>query len=224
MPRTRPGWLIFAVVMALVMGTFTLVAVTEEFTSERVMNGQAGLLRALEAQPGQSEELRQLLAANHARLTEAATQGQAFLRLLTPLGGLAAVILIGGGIGCLLFRRRAPLLLLAGFALDLAYDVARVKPAFDRQLAMSSVMQSQVQQYGKLVHDTTERIIAGGGTLNAPIHVAQNILHMFEVWARLAAVVMMVVTVASMLLKVALLIAGTIYLRRPSVRALFARP
>jgi len=213
-PSGRPGWLTFFAVTAIVLGGIIVMTAASELGSDRLLTAQRALMQ-------KSDQLapNPMLQAQldmQAKLAAAMKEGHAFLTALAPLGLLAAVGLIIGGIGCLQLRKRARPLLLAALALGLVYEGARAKTTTERQLAVTKVTQASMMEMMNTATRRTER--PDGTPGNAAPQAVQQFVGTAASFATLAG---MAAALAMIILKLAFLIAGLVYLTRPRVRALF---
>lgn len=211
----RPGWLTFFAVTAIVLGSLVLMTIGSELGSEQLMKAQSAFMQG-NAGPS---PLRDLQLDMQAKMTAAMREGRSLLQALAPLGALAALGMIVGGIGCMQLRRRARPLLLAAFALALVYEGARAKPVLDRQLAVTKVTQSSMTQMFGAMGKRTEPGDAASGPNTGPS--SQSVQQFVGTAVNVATLAGMATALAMMILKLAFLAAGLIYLTRPRVRALF---
>jgi len=211
----RPGWLTFFAVTAIVLGGLVLMTIVTELGSEKLMNAQAAFMKD-NAGPN---PLREVQLDMQEKLAAATRQGSGLLRALAPLGALAALGLIAGGIGCLQLRRRARPLLLAALALGLIYDGARAKPVLDRQFAVTRVTQSSM---ARMVDAMGTRTTPPGAPPQQGQGPSTEAVQQFMGTAmNFATLAGMATALGLIVLRFAFLIAGLIYLTRPRVRALF---
>jgi len=215
-PSGRPGWLTFFAVTAIVLGGLMLMTIAGELGSEKLMNAQKAFMQ----DGAGSNPLRGLQVEMEAKLVAAMREGRGLLRALAPLGALAALGLIAGGIGFMQLRRRARPLLLAAFALGLAYEGGRAKPALERQLAVTKVTQSSMAQ---MVDAMGKRTVPADGPSgqqgNGP--TPQAVQQIMGTAMNVATLAGMATALVMVVLKLTFLIGGLIYLTRPRVRALF---
>lgn len=212
-PSGRPGWLTFFAVTSIVLGGLVLLTIASELGSEKLMNAQAAFMRD-SAGPN---PLRDIQLDMQAKLLAATGQGRGLLKALAPLGALAALGLILGGIGCMQLRRRARPLLLAALALGLVYEGARAKPVLDRQLAVTKVTQTSMTQ----MMDAMDKRLANAPSGQARNPAAQSVQQFMGTAMSFATLAGMATALAMMILKLAFLAAGLVYLTRPRTRALF---
>jgi hypothetical protein len=210
-PSGRPGWLTFFAITAIVLGVLTALAVASELGNEKLMNAQTAFLE----KSGADGPLRDMQLDMQARMAAAMREGRPFLRALAPLGLLTAAGMIIGGIGCLQLRRRARPLLLAALALGLVYEGARAKPVLERQLAVTKATQTSMTQ---MIDSLGKRAAPGDSPGARSPETIQRFMGTAMSFATLAG---MATALAMMILKLAFLIAGVVYLTRPRVRVLF---
>ena len=218
-PSGRPGWLTFFAVTAIVLGGLMLTTIAGELGSERLMKVQTAFMQDRTA----PTPLRELQLDMQAKMTAAMRAGRAVLRALVPLGALAGLGLIMGGIGCLQLRPRARPLLLAALALGLLYEGARAKPVLERQLAVTKVTQASMAQMVEAMGKRTAPADAPAGQAqdkaNGPS--SQTVQQVMGTAMNLATLAGMATALVIVVLKLTFLIAGLAYLTRPRVRALF---
>lgn len=214
-PSGRPGWLTFFAVTAIVLGGLVLMTIASELGGDRLMKVQSAFLQ----DSGGSSPLHDVQVAMQAKMAAAMREGRGLLQALAPFGALAALGMIVGGIGCMQLRRRARPLLLAAFALALAYEGARVKPVLDRQLAVTNVTQSSMAQMMDVMGKRVAPADAPGGPNKGPS--PQAVQQFMGTALNVATLAGIATAIAMMILKLAFFAAGLVYLTRPRVRALF---
>jgi len=213
-PSGRPGWLTFFAVTAIVVGGLIVLTAASELGSESLLTAQRAFLQKTDQMA--PNPMLQAQLDMQAKMAAAMREGRAFLTALAPLGLLAAVGLIVGGIGCLQLRKRARPLLLAALALGLIYEGARAKTATERQLAVTKVTQDSMMEMMNAASRRTDR------PNDPPSNPApQSVQQFVGTAASFATVAGMATALAMIILKLAFLIAGLVYLTRPRVRALF---
>jgi len=214
-PSGRPGWLTFFAVTAVVLGGLILLTIAGELGSGKLMKAQTAFL----TDSAGPNPMRELQLDMQAKLAAAMTEGGELLKALAPLGALAALGLIVGGIGCMQLRRGARSLLLAALALGLIYEGARAKPSIERQLAVTKVTQSSMaQMMDSMGRRTGPAAAPDGRGQSATPQAVQQIMGTAMNVATLAG---MATALVMVVLKLTFLLAGLVYLTRPRVRALF---
>lgn len=215
-PSGRPGWLTFFAVTAIVVGAMIAVTTASELGSERLLTAQRALMvksDQLAPNPALQAQLDM-----QARLAGAMKIGHDFLAWLAPLGLLTAVGLIVGGIGCLQLRPRARTILLAALAVALVHEGARVKPAIERQLAVAQITQSSMTE---MIGAAARRPSPSGDGARAAEKTQQTVQQLAGTAAMFASLAGLATAIAVVVLKLAFLGSGLVYLTRPRVRALF---
>jgi len=134
-PPRRPGALTFFGVTAIVLGSLGLLSAMSELATPGIMEMQRGMMKSMPTTPQLGD-----FAEMQARMTEIATRRSPLMKVLLPLGALAAVGLIVGGAGCMSRRPRGRTLLLASFGLALAVECARVSPTVEKQRELQTAM------------------------------------------------------------------------------------
>lgn len=214
-PSGRPGWLTFFAVTAIVLGGLMITTIAGELGSEKLMKAQSAFMQDAAG----SNPLRDIQLDMQAKIAAAMTEGRGPLRALAPLGALAALGLIVGGIGCMQLRRRARSLLLAAFALGLLFEGARAKPAVERQLAVTKVTQTSMAQMMESMGKRAAPADVPSGQGKPPL--PEGVQQFMGTAMNVATLAGMATALAMVVLKLTFLIAGLVYLTRPRVRALF---
>jgi len=203
-------------VTAIVLGVLVLMTIASELGGEKLMKAQQAFLQDTAG----SNPLRDIQVSMQERMAAAMKVGRGVLRALAPLGALAALGMIIGGIGGMQLRRRARPLLVAAFALGLVYEGARAKPALDRQLAVTNVTQSSMAQMLDAMGKRATPADAPAAPSKGPS--PQAVQRFMGTAVSAATLAGMATALAMMILKLAFFVAGLVYLTRPRVRALFA--
>jgi len=214
-PSGRPGWLTFFAVTAVVLGGLILLTIAGELGRAKLMKAQTAFL----ADSAGPNPMRELQLDMQAKMAAAMTEGDGLLKALAPLGALAALGLIAGGVGCMQLRRRARPLLLAALALGLVYEGARTKPSIERQLAVTKVTQSSMAQMMDSMARRAGPAAAPDG--RAPSATPQAVQQIMGTAMNFATLAGMATALVMVVLKLTFLLAGLVYLTRPRVRALF---